>query len=161
MCGQRRPNSACTSAQSDQALQCPPTESVDTTESMNGEQMPGQYFAHAQDDLNLRILRMFEGTFLLDAANIVLILFCSNPSGLPAGTWRKYNVTSTSMHRHDVASTLRRRCIYVMCLPGYMAFTLFVGKRVPSKAKRAWVLLHCVNVFTLFALSVINTQSKI
>ena len=36
----------------------------------------------------------------------------------PAGTWRKYNVASTSMQRHDVASTLRRRCIYVMCLPG-------------------------------------------
>ena len=32
--------------------------------------------------------------------------------------WRKYNVASTSMQRHDVASTLRRRCIYVMCLPG-------------------------------------------
>ena len=29
----------------------------------------------------------------------------------------KYNVASTSM-RHDVASTLRRRYIYVMCLPG-------------------------------------------
>ena len=37
---------------------------------------------------------------------------------IPAGTWRKYNVASTSMQRHDVASTLRRRCIYVMCLPG-------------------------------------------
>ena len=33
----------------------------------------------------------------------------------PAGTWRKYNVTSTSMQRRDVASTLRRRYIYVMC----------------------------------------------
>ena len=31
---------------------------------------------------------------------------------------RKYNVASTSMQRHDVASTLRRRYIYVMCLPG-------------------------------------------
>ena len=35
-----------------------------------------------------------------------------------AGTWRKYNVGSTSMQRHDVASTLRRRCINVMCLLG-------------------------------------------
>ena len=33
----------------------------------------------------------------------------------PAGTWRKYNVASMSMQRHDVASTLRRRYIYVMC----------------------------------------------
>ena len=31
-------------------------------------------------------------------------------------TWRLYNVVSTSMQRHDVASTLRRRYIYVMCL---------------------------------------------
>ena len=33
----------------------------------------------------------------------------------PAGTWRSYNVASTSMQRHDVASTLRQRCINVMC----------------------------------------------
>ena len=36
----------------------------------------------------------------------------------PAGTWHLYNVGSTSMQRHDVASTLRRRCINVMCLLG-------------------------------------------
>ena len=36
----------------------------------------------------------------------------------PAGTWRLYNVISTSMQRHDVASTLRRLCIDVMCLLG-------------------------------------------
>ena len=35
-------------------------------ERMNGEQRLGSYFMHAQDDLNLRILRMFEGTFSLD-----------------------------------------------------------------------------------------------
>ena len=33
----------------------------------------------------------------------------------PADTLRLYNVASTSMQRHDVASTLRRRCINVMC----------------------------------------------
>ena len=33
----------------------------------------------------------------------------------PVGTRRLYNVISTSMQRHDVASTLRRRCIDVMC----------------------------------------------
>ena len=36
----------------------------------------------------------------------------------PEGTWRLYNVVSTSMQRHDVASTLRRHCIDVMCLLG-------------------------------------------
>ena len=34
----------------------------------------------------------------------------------PAGTWRLYNVGSTSMQRHDVASTLRQLCINIMCL---------------------------------------------
>ena len=34
----------------------------------------------------------------------------------PADTWRLYNVVSMSMQRHDVALTLRRRCINVMCL---------------------------------------------
>ena len=40
----------------------------------------------------------------------VILLKCS-----PADTWRLYNVALTSMQRHDVASTLRRRCIDVMC----------------------------------------------
>ena len=34
----------------------------------------------------------------------------------PAGTWRLYNVVLTSIQRHDVASTLRRRCIDAMRL---------------------------------------------
>ena len=52
ICGQRKPRSACASAQSDQGLHCPLTESLDTTECMNGEQGTGWYFAHAQDDLS-------------------------------------------------------------------------------------------------------------
>ena len=64
ICGQRRPRSACASAQSDQDLHSPLT---DTTKCMNREQRPGLYFAHAQADLNLR---MFEGTFSVDAKHI-------------------------------------------------------------------------------------------
>ena len=45
---------------------------MDTTECMNGEQRPGWYFAHVQDDLNLHILRMFEGTFWLNDAHMVV-----------------------------------------------------------------------------------------
>ena len=55
ICGERRPRSACASAQSDQGLHCPLTESLDTTECINGEQRLGRYFVHAQDDLNLHI----------------------------------------------------------------------------------------------------------
>ena len=36
---------------------------LDITEYTNGEQRSGWQFAHAHDDLNLCILRMFEGTF--------------------------------------------------------------------------------------------------
>ena len=39
--GQRRPRSACTSAQSDQGLHCPLTKSLDTTEYINREQRHG------------------------------------------------------------------------------------------------------------------------
>ena len=53
------------SVQSDQVLPCLQTESLNNTECMNEEQRPSQYFVHAQDDLNLCILHMFEDTFLL------------------------------------------------------------------------------------------------
>ena len=45
---------------------------MDTTENMIGEQRFG-FFAHAQYDLNAH-LRMFEGSFSLDAALIYLSL---------------------------------------------------------------------------------------
>ena len=53
-------------------------------------------------------------------------LFVSSPlkSLFPAGTWRKYNVASTSTQRHDVVSTLSRRCINVMCLLAYIQILL-------------------------------------
>ena len=38
--GWRKPRSACTSRQSDQGLCCPLTESLDTIECINEEQMP-------------------------------------------------------------------------------------------------------------------------
>ena len=56
------PRSDSTDALSDQGLHYSLTESLDITECMNGEQRPGSYFAHEQDDLNLCILHMFEGT---------------------------------------------------------------------------------------------------
>ena len=47
ICRQRRPRSTCASGQSDQGLYCLLTESLDTTECMNGEPKPGWYFVHA------------------------------------------------------------------------------------------------------------------
>ena len=57
------------STQSDQGLNSPLTESLDTTECMNGEQRPGFYFSRAHDNLNRCFLRMFESTFPLDSAH--------------------------------------------------------------------------------------------
>ena len=42
-----------------------------STQSKIREQRPKWYLAHAQDDLNLGILRMFEGPFSLGAAHLV------------------------------------------------------------------------------------------
>ena len=50
ICGQRRPRSACASAQSDQGLRCPLTETSDIIECINEEQMPRWDFAHAWDE---------------------------------------------------------------------------------------------------------------
>ena len=63
ICRQRRPRSACASMQSDQGIHCPQTESLDTIECFNGEQMPNYSFDMAQ-----LLLKSFEGRwfFLLD-----------------------------------------------------------------------------------------------
>ena len=73
ICGQRSPRSACASAQSDQGFHCPLIESFDTTECKNGEQRPRWYFVHAQDDLDLLILRMLKGTFSLGEAHLLVL----------------------------------------------------------------------------------------
>ena len=44
------------------------------------------------------------------------------PREIPAGTWHLYNVGSTSMQRYEVASTLKQRCINIMCLLGSLLF---------------------------------------
>ena len=41
-------------------------------------------------------------------------MFCAT-KGSPLGTWQLYNVSSTSMQRHDVASTLMRCCLNAAC----------------------------------------------
>ena len=45
-------------------------ESSDTIECLNEEQIPGWDFAHMQNDMNLHIGHMLDGTFLLDGAQI-------------------------------------------------------------------------------------------
>ena len=45
------------------------------TECMNEEQRPGWYFVHSQVDLNLCILRVFDGNFSLHAAQCKIV-FC-------------------------------------------------------------------------------------
>ena len=58
---------------SDQGLKCQITESLVTTECMNEEQTSRLYFTHALEDKNLHILRIFDGTFSLDATRILMV----------------------------------------------------------------------------------------
>ena len=41
--------------------------------------MPGRNFAHMQNYVNLHILHMFEGRFLLDATQIILCFGAKGP----------------------------------------------------------------------------------
>ena len=69
---QWRPWLDCTDVQSDQGLHCLLTEPLHTTECMNEEElMPGWFFAHGQDNLNLCIVGMFKGTLSFDSATTV------------------------------------------------------------------------------------------
>ena len=68
LCDSEGPDQHAAFPQSDKGLQCPQTESLDTVECFSGEKMPGWNFAGVWDGVNLHILRVLEGTFLLDAA---------------------------------------------------------------------------------------------
>ena len=59
----------------------------------------------------------------------------------PAGTWRKYNVASTSMQCHDVASMLRRRYIYVMCPLGRW-YLISPWKHVVDTLNGTWPIFY-------------------
>ena len=84
------PRSACTSAQSDQSLHCQLPESLDTMVCINSKKRLLLRHGHVQDDVNLHILCMLEGTFSLDMCPIYFsvnvlkfrtlyfILFCLN-----------------------------------------------------------------------------------
>ena len=63
----RKPTSGCTSVQSDQGLHSTLTESLDTTECINGEQM---HVSVLGMNLNLCILHMLKDTFSLVVAHI-------------------------------------------------------------------------------------------
>ena len=50
------------------------TESLDSTECMNGKQRPRWYFLYVHDDLFLHILHMSKGTFSLEEAHFVFFM---------------------------------------------------------------------------------------
>ena len=64
---------------------------------------------------------------------------------IPAGTWRKYNITSTSMQRHDVASTLRRSCIYVICPLGIIRLHIIIRLH----GYKGWTVLTLKKLFKI------------
>ena len=70
ICGQRRPRSACASTQSDQGLYSSLTESLDTTECMNGEQSPRCTLRLRRTIWICAFYACSGGTFLLDEAYV-------------------------------------------------------------------------------------------
>ena len=71
ICGHRKPRSDWASRQSDKGLHCPQTESLDTIEYFNGQQMLGLDSAYQQDDVNRHILHFCsKALFLLDTAKV-------------------------------------------------------------------------------------------
>ena len=149
ICGQRRPRSA----QSDQGLHCPLTESLNTTKCMNGKQRPGWYFAHAQDDLNLRILRMFEGTFSLDAAPVSASIIIYSLDTFICRTCKfltlcKYNRDCSS----DCCKVRATPSVKISQLSNWPTRILQFGRNYPANRKR----YH--NVFIWFYESLVATQ---
>ena len=63
---------------------------------MNGNQRPGQYFAHAQDDLNLLTLRMLEGPFFLTQP-----MYCTLAKVVSMNTDNKYLLADTKKNMND------------------------------------------------------------
>ena len=70
ICGELKRRSDCPS----QGLHSTLTKLLDITDCMNIGQIPEWCFEHAQNYLNLSILRMFEDTFSLDAAQTFIVL---------------------------------------------------------------------------------------
>ena len=90
ICRQGRSRSDCASAQSDQDLCCLLTESINTTEYLNGEQRCGWYFAHGH------ILHMLEDTFSLAAAYL-------SSTNFPLGVLKV--TAKPTCHKHDLIDT--------------------------------------------------------
>ena len=66
------------SAQSDDGLRCPLTESLDTLERINGVQCPDKNLRIRGMNLTPCIFRMLKDTFSLDAAQIIWVVFSLN-----------------------------------------------------------------------------------
>ena len=80
---------------------------------------------------------------------------CFRVIPIPADTWRLYNVASTSMQRHDVPLTLRRRCIDVMCPPGIIRLSQALPVLSVVYYKAYWMVFYfffvlCFLIFLYF-----------
>ena len=100
-------------------------------------------YAHWRFWCDCRLIWNFLGPTRPTVRYLLLLLICIwawsfyNRTSIPAGKWRVYNVGSTSMQRHDVASTLMRRCTNVMCLLGWLEQLWEYGNLF-----KAWVVLR-------------------
>ena len=96
-----------TSAQSDQGFHCPQTESFNTIECSNEEQMPQWDFAHVQDYENPHILHVWRHFFAWHSpCNQTFRTLESMSSGLSPGS---------PAPREAISCGLRFRCFLVTC----------------------------------------------
>ena len=126
--------------QSDQGIRCLLTESLDTTECMNGEEKPRWYFVHAQDDLNLCILLMFERFyFSLDADQITIPLgthwlyeFFSQPDHVYSWFWSTLLVQEIFMVHILIYKQYKINCTDVLQIPSTYFFAKHLLKGIVS-----------------------------
>ena len=116
---------------------------------MNGEQRPGWYFAHAQDDIYLCILRMLEGTFSLDTIKIIhmewlhyVVFDLKRPT-----TRTTYPVFWVNSKDHDQVSQIHKISRHLV---GFTYLWSKIRGGIPADTQR-WnnVIQHWFNVLTL------------
>ena len=133
-CRQQRPRSAFSSMQSDQGLHRPLTESLDTTECMNGEQL---YFANVHDDLNLHILCMFEDAFSIWADQMQWVF---KPMWMPRSACKLLGPVVQSVV--SLTSSLRVNSLTILADSMYNILIFF--------AEKMWVTFALQKLLTFF-----------
>ena len=101
---------------------------------MNGEQSPGWYFAHPQDDLNLSISGMHDGTFSPGATHMILDTFFikTKKSKRKTGTYTPYWAIRENIQRKIIGFIINFICFISAT---HLAFIIAATKYITSNQK--------------------------